>query len=161
MMNWWNGLSGRERGMMYLAGGLSALFGIYFLILQPLAAAKEDAQRDYRRMSADAQQVFAGLAQLEVRSEAANGDVQGGNESLELLLSRTSSARGLQIIRLQPSGEGELTVWFDTANPQTLMTWLTELEQRYGAEVRKTDFRKSNQNTGLRGNVEVFREAQS
>lgn len=161
MMNWWNGLSPRERGMIFLAGALTLLFGVYFLIMQPLANAREEAERDYRRMSAEAAQLYSGLAQLQGRQSGGVGEIQGQNESLELLLSRSSSARGLQIVRLQPSGQGELTVWFDSANPQTLMSWLTELEQRYAIGVRKADLRKSNQGVGLRGNVQVFREARS
>ena len=161
MMSWWNGLSARERGMVSMAASLTVLFGVYFLLIQPLASAREDAERDYRRMSAEASQVFSGLAQLEAREAGGTTQIQGQNESLELLLSRTSSARGLQIVRLQPSGQGELTVWFDAANPQTLMTWLTELDQRFAIGVRKTDLRKANSGQGLRGNIQVFREVRS
>jgi len=161
MMTWWAGRSDREKLMILSAGGLTIIFVLYFLVLTPLLEEREDARRDYRRMAGDASQVFSGLSMMQTFDTESNRAVQGQNESLELLLSRTAGARGLEIIRLQPSASGGLTVWFDAANPQTLMTWLTELEQQYAVLVQRADLRKRPEGGGLRGNVEMMRVAAS
>ena len=158
MREWWHGLTGRERMMILIAGGLTAILVVYFLMFVPLRDAHNNAEREYRRMSLEAQQVFQGIAQLESQVAAVPSGVETTNESLELLLSRTATAAGLQIVRLQPSGSNQTTVWFDTANAQTLMLWLTELEGRFGLSVQRAELRKRSENNTLRGSVLLQRE---
>lgn len=158
MISWWNGLSGREKLMILTAGALSLGFVLWFLVIVPMTEAKASAEREYQRMSADAIQVYSGLDDLQRRSGPARGPVSASNESFELLLSRTASARGLDIVRLQPSGQQELTVWFEEANPQTLMSWLMDLDRSNAISVVRADLRKRNNTNSLRGNVELLRE---
>lgn len=161
MMTYWQGLTNRERIMVLTAAILALLVGVYFFVLMPLLDAREKAERDFRRISTDVAQVSAGLETLAANGEQSGTQVQGTNEGLELLLSRTSSSQQLQIVRMQPSGNGQLTVWFDEADPQRLMAWLTDLETRYGVKVRKADLGKRNNESILRGNVQLLREAGS
>lgn len=161
MSDWWQGLTGRERTMISVAGMLTIGLLVYFLGFVPLREAHASAEREYRRMSLEAQQVFQGIAQLESNVAAVPVDVEGAGESLELLLSRSASEAGLQIVRLQPSGNNQSTVWFDAANAQTLMLWLTELEARYGVGVQRAELRKQPENNALRGNVLLRREVRS
>ena len=159
MKEWWSGLTGRERGMIYIAGGLSLLIGMYALVYLPLVQSKARAEREFQRMSLEAQQVFEGLALLQRIDLPERPMTATSAESLELLLSRTAAANGLQIVRLQPSGTQQLTVWFDQANPQVLMSWLTNLEMEQGVRVSRTELRKRDDQPSLRGSVQLGREA--
>ncbi|MAK62216.1 MAG: hypothetical protein CMK09_14700 [Ponticaulis sp.] len=161
MMTWWQGLTARERILVLTAAVFGLVTAVYFLLLSPLLDAREKAERDFQRISSEAQQVFSGLARLDAQAGQSGAQIQGANEGLELLLSRTSSSQQLEIVRMQPSGNGQLTVWFDAANPQRLMAWLQDLETRYGIRVRKADFGKRNNESSLRGNVQLLRGTSS
>ena len=41
MREWWQGLAGRERMMILIAGGLTAILAVYFLMFVPLRDAHE------------------------------------------------------------------------------------------------------------------------
>ena len=158
MMNWWSGLSGREKSMILIAGLLSVALAFYVFAFMPLREAQGAAQREYSRMSRDAGDVFEGLSELQSVVPEDRPAIAGQGQSLELLLSQTASARGLEIVRLQPSGNGELTVWFEAAEPTTLMSWITELDRLFGVSVHSADLGKVSNTNVLRGNVRLARE---
>ena len=158
MMNWWSGLSGREKSMIMISGLLSLALAFYVFVFMPLREAQGAAQREYSRMSRDAGDVLDGLAELQTIVPENRPAIAGQGQSLELLLSQTASARGLEIERLQPSGNGELTVWFEAAEPTTLMAWITDLDRLYGVSAYSADLGKANSSNVLRGNVRLARE---
>lgn len=159
MRNWWNGLNAREHILLLIAGGLTLVICLYQFVFVPLKSSREAAESRYIRMVGDVRETLQGIDQLKQMQDLSQTAANPSSESLELLLSRSASARGLEIVRLQPSGPGELTVWFENAPPQVLMNWIFERQQADGVHVKKADLRKRDDESGLRGNVEFTRGA--
>ena len=159
MRTWWKGLNARERLLVYLAALLFMTVGLYQFIFGPVRASRSSAETEYIQMVGDVHDTLQGIDQLQQTKTQKKSANPVSSESLELLLSRSASARGLQIVRLQPSGPGQLTVWFENALPQNLMVWIYERQQRDGVYVTKADLRQLDESKNVRGNVEFSRGA--
>ncbi|MFC6197427.1 type II secretion system protein GspM [Ponticaulis profundi] len=159
MKSWWMNLSTRERAMLFIAGGLALIFVLYQLIYLPLSEANASAKRAYARQAEETHETLEALAVLQLHGGASTeaSAASTSSESLELLLSRTASASGLEIVRLQP-GNGALTVWFDRVDARTVMGWMLNLEANQGLFVTSADLREADSGAVLRGSV-AFRKA--
>lgn len=152
MTEWWSGLSARERMMILVAGLLALIIGSYQLLYVPLSDGKAKAERAYMRQALETQQTLEGLARLR-EAETPGKTVRVSTESLELLLSRSATNRGLDIIRIDSAGDNEKTVWFDQAAPGLVAPWVYELESQQGLTVTALDLRKQSDANALRGSI--------
>ncbi len=155
MMNWWNEREPREQALIAVAALLALLLTLFQFLFVPLMKAHERAGGELQRMMALHAGVEQGVMQLQARPSAAvpsavNADT---GESLELTLSRSAEASGLQISRLQPGSDGSLTLWFDDADPLVTFGWLAGLEDRNGLVVIRSSLARVEAGTSLRGSV--------
>ncbi len=161
MSQWWLGLSARERILILVAGGLALLVGLYQFAYKPLSNAYDSAELAYKRQALETYQTLEGLERLREIDNAGQTGQLGQNESLELLLSRTSKENELAIRRLQPSANDSTMVWLDSADPVLVNRWIFELENRYGLSIVALDLRRQPGSPLLRGSVTVRRGARS
>lgn len=157
MKDWWTQLSAREQIMIGAAVILAFFVLIYQFGFKPLSGAHEQAVRGLERQLAESQIVQNGLIRLQQLATQSK-QVQTSSESLELMLSRTSSAVGLEIVRLQPAEGDGLLVWFDKAEPRTVNRWMHNLETTSGLSVIAMDLRRRPDEPVLRGSI-TFRRS--
>ncbi len=126
-------LEPRERRVL-LFGAIAALVLIVLGIVLPLQRSVAAAQQRVERKRDDLQWLRSMAPQLGgLRSNAP----PRLNESLVVLVDRTARESGLakSLVGSQPSGDGGLNVRFDQTPFDTLVTWLSQLRERYGVRV--------------------------
>lgn len=160
MREWWTGLSTRERVLVLAAACLAAIIGIHQLIYSPLMEEKNQAKRAWQREAANNREVLNGLDAL-TQSNAPQQSGPASTESLEIVLSRSASERGLDIIRIDSLSNTQKTVWFDRAAPALIAPWLYRLETDFGLTVVSVDLRTQTGEKVLRGSVTVRRGAET
>jgi general secretion pathway protein M len=132
---WFDGLSERERTLVYVAGAIVTVAVLFALLVLPFHAAERKIARRVEQKTAD----LAWLKQVapQVSVAAARGPVQGTGESLVVLVDRTARAAGLGAsLRDQaPEGNRGVRLRLEAASFDTLMTWLASLQQQYGVSV--------------------------
>jgi general secretion pathway protein M len=132
--DWIDGLSARERNLVYGAGALLALALVYLVLVLPF-------QSSGKKLNARVQQKSADLAWMQAQAPAAMqaaGIAQGsGGESLVVLVDRTARDAGLgNSLRDQsPDGNSGLRVRLEGASFDTLVTWLASLQQQHGVSI--------------------------
>ncbi|HLK71039.1 MAG TPA: type II secretion system protein GspM [Steroidobacteraceae bacterium] len=123
-------LNERERRLVLL-GGAIALLLLIVVVLMPLQASLSAGARRIEHKRDDLswlQSVAPQLGSLTLTSPAPL------RESLVALVDRTArdAAMAKSLVGSQPSGNGGLTVRLEQAPFDSLVTWLSQLSERYG-----------------------------
>lgn len=133
----WRDRSDRERLLLSVLGVLLVGTAYWFLLVAPAAAHRRDAHERYvasvktlAEVQAAARQV-SGVAAAPKRVDLRNTIVE------------TAGARQLGIQRLQPEGDGTLTVWLEPATPAQVFGWVADLGETHGIEVRRATIGKA------------------
>jgi general secretion pathway protein M len=132
--DWLDGLSARERNLVYVAGGLLAVALVYLVLVMPFQVSGKKMAERVEKKSADLAWMQASAPQ----AMAAAGIAQSaGGESLVVLVARTAREAGLaESLRDQsPDGNAGLRLRIEAASFDTLMTWLGSLQQQYGVTI--------------------------
>lgn len=136
MSAWWSTLSGRERLLLLIAGGLSVLVAFLFLLLQP-ARERAALARDRLERSM-ALRASVETASLVWRHTPRDGTQRADRivstpEGFKTAVTELAARRGLVIARLQAGARGEVSLVFDPVTPQTVFAWLDDVETGLGA----------------------------
>ncbi|MFK7955885.1 MAG: type II secretion system protein GspM [Lysobacterales bacterium] len=145
-------MSAREKAMLGLAGFSLTIFVVWLAVWRPLSGQHERLTRQVSTLNSELPWIRAAAAQVE-RLSASGAPVSRGGQSLLSLAE--SSARGAGMAdswrRAEPGNEGQLRVWLENASFDTLMRWLSVLQQRYGVSVAEASIDQA----GLPGVVNV------
>jgi general secretion pathway protein M len=147
--NWFGQLLPRERILVLVATGLIVVSVIYLAGIKPLySGATETATR-----VADKEVLLQQLQQAAARVAPAtsNTPVQGSNQSIVVIIDRTTRIRNLSpyLKRNQPDGKSGVRLRFENAPFDELVTWIAELESGYGMSTSSTSI----DGTGAPGRV--------
>ncbi len=129
---WVNAMTPRERIMVSVAAVFVAAALVWLLLLNPLYTSKTKlSQRVVEKQTL--------LAELRQRAAnrttgPATGAVQGLDQSIVVVIDRTSRLRGLNqyLKRNQPDGNNTVRLRFENAPFDDLVTWLAEIQTGYG-----------------------------
>ena len=135
MTAWWQDLSGRERVMILVAGGLAGVLVLSLGVIRPLADWRASAARE-AQMARDGFELTATAAAIAGGADAGSNQAQ---VPLRDALIRTANASGIQIVRLGADTGNALDVQIEPVNGDVLFAWLADLENRYGVTVAAAD----------------------
>ena len=146
MIEWWDKLSLRERGLVGAAGILLALIIVLQFILFPLLSSHAEAslRADQASRTLDVM-TSRGLSQA-AGLPAAAGNAMDADARRRAIL-ETASRRGLAIARVQVSAEGLVTVQVDDTSAENVFAWLSDLRSNAGLEASKATMNETG--TGL------------
>ncbi len=157
--NWLEQLEARERWMVYLA---SALLVFAILVLFGLRPLLSQADRNAQRVS-DQESLLAELEQVALRlgPQRGAGGASGGNQSLVLLVDRSTRSRGLTayLKRNQPDGDDSIRLRFERAPFDELMQWLADLQNSDAISVQSANIDASNETGRVNCNLILSRKA--
>ena len=130
----WQARSQREQVMLAIAGLLVAGVLLSALVIRPLNAwhdrSRDDyaaAMRLYRAVEAD--------ADLYRELQAAEPETRGASGSLRAIAGALAVRNDIALARLVPTDDGGMTVSIERAPTGAVMSWLIDLEERYGIRV--------------------------
>ncbi len=133
MREWFEQLAPRERLLVSIGGGLTIVLLAVTLGIRPIM---NKTSRGHELID-DKQSLLNEISRLAVRV-GPQGGVQTENlvnaQSLVVLVDRTTRERGLasSLKRNQPEGTSSIRLRFENASFDTLMEWLSELQNQYG-----------------------------
>lgn len=137
MAVWWHSLATNERRMLGGGALVAVLLLGWALLWHPLALRRAELRGDVERQRLELAEVRSGTAEvgrLRATGVRALGDRQG--KSLLALADASAREAGLQsaLRRVEPVGERNVRVGFESANFDQLAQWLELLAGRYGIE---------------------------
>lgn len=138
MKAWLDGLTARERVMLYVGAAALLLLLLYALVWSPVRSGYLSLQESVggqRETAVWMEQSAQRLAQLKrSRGPAATGL---GGQSLLALADRTarSSDLGEALKRVEPDGSNSVKVWLEGASFDVLVDWLGSLSTKYAIDI--------------------------
>ncbi|MDP6437977.1 MAG: type II secretion system protein M [Gammaproteobacteria bacterium] len=134
IQEWFEQLAPRERIMVSACGIVIVIALLWIAVIQPIFAGSA-------RLEARVEEKQAQLANLqELASQVSPGQpsqrrtVQGRNESIVVIIDRTTRNRQLApyLKRNQPEGDSAVRLRLEGAPFDALVEWIGELQQTYG-----------------------------
>jgi len=126
-------LQPRERRIV-LIGGIAALVLVILAAVLPLQRSVSAIEQRVEHKRDDLQWLRSMAPQLAGLQTSGPPPLR---ESLVVVVDRTAREAGLakSLVGSQPSGNGGLNVRLDQTPFDTLVTWLSQLQERYGVQV--------------------------
>ncbi len=121
---WFIGLTGRERWLVGVAGGLTALIVLVYGIILPLGTALDEAALRHREVTMRAGRIIAGLEALK-RAPAAKAAALAG--PVEQVAGASAQAAGFVVQSSQRQGSDMVVLTIPTARATAALAWLDGL----------------------------------
>lgn len=141
MSAWWSGLNTRERVLIGLAVGLSALVLVWQAMLAPTLRAKADATTDLREASLTLDRLLEGYSQKRLSGDLVSAPLPGqitlSADAFRGAVTRDAADKGLSISRLQGDDGQSFSLVFERVQPQQLFFWLQGVEGNFGGRVTR------------------------
>jgi general secretion pathway protein M len=132
---WFNGLAPRERIMVSLAAAVVVLALVYAAAWSPLSSSVDRLEQSVEEQQSLKQWMQQSAAEVNrLRSTAGSG---GDHRSLLAVVDQTSKQSQLApaVKRVEPDGQELVRVTLEQASFDDLVTWLGNLQQRFGVNV--------------------------
>lgn len=152
--NWWNSREPREQLLLFIGCVLTLSVILFQFMYIPSVEFREQSARRYSAQASTHMDVVQTLRSYEnsprQMSVISNGPVQG-------IVSDSSAIFGISISRIEPTENGDLTLWIEKIDPRALYAWLTDLEVNHGIFVNKASIRANNDTVTVNANIFVSR----
>lgn len=155
MNAYWNKLSVRERALIMGAGGLFSLLVLVLIIVRPLIDYRAASEADLTA----AKEEYGVIASLALSYKSIKDDRTSSGRQLpaqsspRILISTTARDNGLVVSRIQPSEDGNLTIWMDSVSSVSFYGWLKSLENKHKLSPNLASLQKNGDGT-LRAQIQ-------
>jgi type II secretory pathway component PulM len=142
LQDWFNKLAPRERIMVAVCGVVVVIALIWSLLIKPLYISSADLEDRVTRKQAQLANLQELAAQVKASGNAPTTSLSGSNDSLVVLIDRTTRSSDLAqyLKRNQPDGTAGVRLRFEGAPFDKLVVWLGELKQSYGMSMVTANF---------------------
>lgn len=152
MITWWKSLTQREQILIVLASALTFLFLIFQFVVRPSWDSKDRAERAYANALSEWNAV-----QRVVGTGTSTQNFSTSELPLQTVVTNSADSYSLSLTRLLPDESGNLSVWLDGVNSNSLYSWLKELETSHGIRVRQATIRQDVEGETVSLNVYLTR----
>ncbi|MEM8988534.1 MAG: type II secretion system protein M [Pseudomonadota bacterium] len=151
MTEWWAGLSPREKTLIGVAGGLTALVGFVLLVIAPAHGYRQSAERNYTAARALLDDVETGVA--EARALSKNARVAPSSpDAVRSAASGLARSMGVSINTVQPSERG-VSMLLSDIDAKLLFQWLDRLQREHGVNVMRASIRANDDAQTVRADI--------
>ena len=141
--NIWNGLNRRERLLVALALGLFALLLFWALIYRPVHQYPARQEQAYKRAVLDLKLMQKAQKQWQaIGGQAGPTPKSLTPDAFRALLTRTAAEKDLAIVRRQPKGDREVSLWFEGVDSTALYGWMSELVNTYNISIARAQINR-------------------
>ncbi len=135
----WRSLSGRERRVLVIGGGIAVVLFI-LLVALPLDRSVARLSHAVARKQADLAWMRSVAPQLAAAGPAPSSST---NDPLIVLVNESARQTGLALSGTGPSGNGGLSVQMREVPFDTLIGWLARLQQQHGVQVQSASISRA------------------
>ena len=136
MKQWWESLNVREQRLGSALVLVVAMFLFYQLVWQPLSQGVIDSEKKLNRQQSLLTYVIEETARYKAIKQ--NSSVKATSGSLSSIVNRSARQNNVTLARIQPQNS-DLQVWIDNISFNQLLTWLEQLANQQGIQVKAID----------------------
>jgi general secretion pathway protein M len=140
MSAWWRGLAARERAVLAIGGAIVALLLAWALVWDPLSTQRARLEAEVRQAEADLvwmREAVPRLAARRAQGGALGADRAGRSLPALADASLREAGLGAHLKRLEPLGEGRVSLSFEGVGFDPWILWLEAFAPRYGIRVEE------------------------
>jgi general secretion pathway protein M len=136
LSGWYMGLSLREKILVGVAAGLSAVLIAIYGLYMPLTGVIQDKWIEYRTALDRRVAIEAVVASSTDREASAPAQAVSG--PIEQIVNQSATEAGFTLEKAEAAGNGRVAISMAQARPSALLKWLAELELK-GVMVEQID----------------------
>jgi general secretion pathway protein M len=140
---WFHGLTTSERQLVIAAGAVLGIAVIYWALLAPLSRAVQVRESRVERKQED----LAWMRSMSgvIQQLNAAQPVSNGGESMVVLIDRSARQAGISsaLTGQSPNGDHGMRVRLENAAFDSVVLWLSNLQQQYGIAIESASFDRS------------------
>jgi len=154
MKAWFFGLEPRERWILGVGAATGVVIVLWWLVLQPLMA-----EAELLRTSVETKQrLLVEVAEVEgSQPGSVVGRLQGGDQTLVVIVSNTAASHGLGAPRTRQNGPSGIDVTLQGVRFDALAGWLVALHDNYGIDVDTASFSSAREPGLVNGQLSLHR----
>lgn len=154
MKAWFFGLQARERLLVVAGAAAAVVIVVWGFVVTPLAN-----ENDRLRSAVDTKQrLLIDVARIEgEQPTAVAGNLQGGNQTLYVIVADTAVRHGLSQPRTRANGPSGVDVSIQNAPFDALVAWLVTLHSTYGVDVETASFSSAREPGLVNGQLSLRR----
>lgn len=143
-----------RRALLLLTAFIAAVIVFYAVLLPAHRYANDAAELHQQRA-----QILAWMQANENNARKLQAqptkNTNPNGQSLLSLATRHAQSNNLSFKRFEPFGEGGLRVWLDNASFNSLLQWLTQLQQQNGVLVKQVNISRASQAGKISAKLEL------
>lgn len=134
---WFSGLAPRERMLVVSAAALAVVATVWLLVVSLLLSGQKQVREELRSQRALLHDLERVAAHPASRNSTPATTTAGRNESLVVLVDRSTRAAGLggQLKRNEPDGDHDIRLRFENASFDELVAWLVMLQSEHAVSI--------------------------
>lgn len=140
-MTKWAALSARERILVLISGGFVAFAIVYWGVWQPWSQYSQQVSRQVVAERNLLNWVTTNADRIVTLRSDPNQQHQilGKQQGVNQIVSQTARSFNVDLVKMQPRSANQLQVWVQPLPFNTLLSWLGQLESRYGITASMVD----------------------
>lgn len=155
--NYWNNANNRERYTLFVGGVATVAMALWLLIFQPLNNALHRQQRINKLLSEQwliakesAQQLHHTTGSSPIETASLNT-----SENISQAISNSLAAHNLSLSSYQPNGSSSATIQFESAKFQSLLPWLSEIDQSSQLQLQQIKLKALDSNDHISAHISL------
>lgn len=140
MSVWWSNLAPRERLLIAIAGGLTAIIIFWQFILVPSLDARAEAKarlHEADRALAQVQEMYGMQRALGAVTSANARPTSGSIDDFKAAITGAAGDIGLSIARLQGNDTTSVRLVFEDVDPRLIFLWLESVQANHSGQVTR------------------------
>ena len=130
-------LSSREQKLLRLTAMIALAFFVWQFVIRPVLSSNAQARAKYESAVRDQELVRHGAQRLkQIMPSIVNTMSRSDIVAL-------SHEQNLQITRLQPDGDMQLSIWLNDVEVKGLYNWLYAAQKQFGGQILRADISKN------------------
>ncbi len=153
---WYNALDESEQKIVFSAAILVGILMLYLIIVDPVVTKVNELQN---QVSAKQKNVDWMKQKLPIILASKNPTSGPASSSLSLsaIVNQTTGNYKLPVSRRDSKSPYEMQIWFDNVSFDSFLSWVAELESRYGVTISNVNVRSRDRNGITSINVKLLK----
>ncbi len=157
LKEWYASLEENEQKIVFYSSIFVAVFMLYLVIIEPIMAEAEALENQVEARQKKVDWMKRQLPIILASKNQATAGSSVSNLSLSSIVNRTTTNYQLPVSRRDSKSPYEMQIWFDNVRFDSFLSWVAELESRYGVSVTSVNVRSRDRNGITSINVKLLK----
>jgi len=153
---WYSALDENEQKIVFVASMVIGILMLYLIIVDPIVTKVDELQNQVASKQKNVDWMKQQLP-LILASKNQTSSVAASSLTLSAIVNRTTGNYHLPVSRRDSKSPYEMQIWFDNVNFDSFLSWVAEIQSRYGVTISNVNVRSRDRNGITSINVKLLK----